>query len=222
MKRNKFFCVPTAVVILVTLILAVDSANAQSKDRDNPTQLTSNEISGLINEDNLGDHYYYTFVAGPGEITLTLSVQSGNGKSNQVSFDLSNDNARQLGYGTMGAYGGRTEQLVKRIDVNRRQPVLLHITINDWSQGSGRYRLRVGGAVDVSQNKQSAGGGDSVTRIEPINEAKANARRDALRQTMCVNECLPKQGTLIVTLKDGSTIKIDLSQVEKGGIQIRP
>jgi hypothetical protein len=46
---------------LAFLIIISSSAltNAQSKDRDNPTRLASNEISGVIDSDSKGNFYYY-------------------------------------------------------------------------------------------------------------------------------------------------------------------
>lgn len=172
MKRNKFFaatrtlrkpycCVFTTVVLLLILIASVVSANAQSKDRDNPTQLTSNLISGLINSDNLGDNYYYSFVAGPGEITITLSIEAGPKSGvfpnpNQVSFELFDENARKIASKSQIAFDGRTEQAIERIRLTRRQDILLRISITEgFNSGLGKYRLRLSGAVDINQNTSS-------------------------------------------------------------------
>ena len=65
-----------ALSFLFLTITSVGSANAQSKDRDNPTRLTSNVISGLTGPSYREDKYYFTFVAGPGELTITLSVEA--------------------------------------------------------------------------------------------------------------------------------------------------
>ena len=152
--RKSYRRMCTVVSLLLMLIASVGSANAQSKDRDNPTRLTSNEISGSIDSTNVGDNYHYTFVAGPGEVTIILSVEAGQGVNAQdVIFNLFDPDAREISTGSVMASGGRTEQVVKRINITRRQPVLLRIILRN-SYGAGRYRLRLSGAVHFDPGKR--------------------------------------------------------------------
>ena len=47
---------------------------AQSTDRDHPTPFKSDEIKGELNAQEI--EYFYSFTAGPGELTITVDVKS--------------------------------------------------------------------------------------------------------------------------------------------------
>lgn len=184
-----------AALVLMFILMLSPSSNAQSKDRDNPTRLTSNVISGSINGGTSGDNYHYTFGAGPGEIAITLTVESEKGlfNINTVSYDLYDRDARRIGGKSVVAGSGRSEQIIERITVSRRQPLVLRIIIQ--SASSGNFRLRVAGVVHVGQG---SGGMDISDLIPKDNKA----------------DCFPKQGTLIVKMKDGTKKIIDLSEAQ--------
>jgi hypothetical protein len=63
-------------VVGVVLSLAVSTglAAAQSKDKNNPTKLTSPEIAGSTDSKSK-ESYYYTFMAGPGELIINIQVR---------------------------------------------------------------------------------------------------------------------------------------------------
>ena len=63
---NFRYQIPIAALLIITLLPSF--TNAQSRERDRPTPLTSNEVSGLIDSENRGKFYYYSFVANPGEL----------------------------------------------------------------------------------------------------------------------------------------------------------
>jgi hypothetical protein len=197
----------TALAFVIMLNILAGPAHSQSKDRDNPTRLTSNEIVGLIDPDKNGDNYHYTFVAGPGEVKVTLTVESGSGPGkgiNEVKFDLFDDDAKKIADKFVIASGGGSEQGVIRVSVTRRQSVLLRVTLQS-NRGPGKYRIRLSGAVDVGQGEL----------YDPTPEL-FKSQRDKIDNP----ECLPKRGTLIVKMKDGSVTRIDLSQAKE--IMIEP
>jgi hypothetical protein len=74
MNRHQVYAV---AICFLALVASANAASAQSKDRANPTELTSNEISGLIDSDSRGNVYYYSFWAKPGEVVITLTVEPG-------------------------------------------------------------------------------------------------------------------------------------------------
>ncbi len=198
-----------AGVLLMTIAL-VGSANAQSKDRENPTRLTSTVISGVIG-DNLGDSYYYTFVAGPGEVTLTLTLEGNKSRISSINFmdfELFNENRRKLISRHVIAARSNA-QAVERINFSRRQRVLLLIRISDSNSGSAKYWLRLSGPVDVSQDMPS-----ERDTVGGIGEETGIRVSPSKRVPEAKESCLPKQGTLIVKMKDGSKKIIDLSEAE--------
>jgi hypothetical protein len=85
--------VPLPVIALLILVASATSTFAQSADRDNPTSLGANEIRGY----GVGKkvEYYYTFLAGPGEVVIT--VDSGaKGSFSQLEAELFDLDAQQL------------------------------------------------------------------------------------------------------------------------------
>ena len=185
-KPYRWIC--SAIVLLLILVTSGGLSKSQSKDRDNPTRLTSNEISGPLGPNYVGDNYHYQFLAGPGEVTIRLSVEAKAGV-NGVAINLFDNDAREIDSGSVMSHSGRTEQIVKRVNITRRQPVLLRIIVQS-SYGPGQFRIRLDGAVNFGQDIPSS------------------------RDNIDNPECLPKKGILRVKMKDGSIRRIDLSEAE--------
>jgi hypothetical protein len=133
-----------AAFALLGLAASSGSARAQSTDRDNPTPLASNEIRG--NAIGKKVEYYYTFLAGPGEVVIT--VDSGaKGSFSQLEVELFDMDAQQLALLQNLPYPGETSRKVKRVSFGAQQPVLLRIFLD---REAAQYLVRVGGAVQVA------------------------------------------------------------------------
>jgi hypothetical protein len=144
--------------------------------------------------------YYYSVLAGPGEVNFTLSIGKSDGGVFQAGLTVLDENEVVLASfsATSGTYGGGQENRI--LTLKRRQRITLQFGHTAFSGGGGDFRLRIGGAVEFGQNK-SAGGitGDTPTSTEsPTDNIK----------------CFPKKGTLIVKMKDGSKQIIDLGEAE--------
>src|SRR5580765_8562661 len=143
MKRSMSL---TLALSLFILVASSGYAAAQSKDRDHPTRITSNDIDGEL--DNSGDEYFYSFTAGPGELTLTVDVKSSTGQA-LLNFELLDRNAAQaiLCCEFAQADGdGQSARVVKSVRLGKRQTVVLHVTVGQAGRGTYRVRLS-GGAV---------------------------------------------------------------------------
>jgi len=199
----------TYVMLVFLTILALPvAAYAQSRERLNPTKLTSKDISGVIG-DNVGDIYYYSFEAGPGELTITLTVDPAKKRFNTCSviFEVFNEDARSIGSGYLVASNGETGQTVEHINFSRRQKVTLKIKLPDTLSGlsgpsSGKYLLHLDGATHFGISS-----GVSLPDVESDT------------QNSDTPECLPKKGILRVKMKDGSIRRIDLSEAAEITIQ---
>lgn len=211
MNRHQIFAV---VVWFLAIVVSADVVYAQSKDRDNPTRLSSNVISGLVDSESRGNYYFYSFIANPGEVSITLTVEPGR-KANDsdliaftgISFSLYDRNAAELaGKEVSTANTTGAKQAVARVEITRRQLLVLGIHIPDkspWNSVGGRYRIRIDGAVDLNQSGNGAG---ATATTDNVDAAVSAPKR--------LGECLPKQGTLIIKMKDGSKKIIDLSDAE--------
>ncbi len=185
--------------ILVVVFLA-NSANAQSRDQDKPTPLTSSVISETLSPDTNGETYFYSFVAGPGDVSITLTVQ-GSSNVVQAGFALFDEKEIQLTKKFATTYLGNSSQAVDKVYLKRRQKVVMSVMLQN-NTGLGNYRLHISGAAEFGQNRTTGGvSGDDPTTVRAPN------RSDSL-------DCLPKHGTLIVKMKDGSKKMIDLSEAE--------
>ena len=131
--------------LLFTVVVLSRSAAAQSKDRDHPTAVKSNEINGEL--DASGNEYFYSFPAGPGELTLTVDVKSSTGQA-LLNFELLDRNAASAIICCEYAQAdgdGQSARDVKSVTLGNRQTVVLHVTVG--KAGRGTYRIRLSGAV---------------------------------------------------------------------------
>jgi hypothetical protein len=140
MKRSAVL----ALAFLAFLVVAVPgSAAPQSRHRDHPTSVVSNEINGEL--DASGNEYFYSFSAGPGELTVTVDVQSSTGQA-LLTFELLDRNAAAaiLCCEYAQADGdGQSARTVKSVKLGKRQTVVMHVTVGQ--AGRGTYRVRFSG-----------------------------------------------------------------------------
>lgn len=135
-------------ILALLLFIAVatsGSAAAQSTDRDHPTQIKSAEINGAL--DGSGNEYFYSFLAGPGELTITVDVNSSIGQA-LLNFELLAKNAATAIICCEFAQAdsdGQSARAVKSVKLAKRQTVILHVTVG--KSGTGSYRVRLAGAV---------------------------------------------------------------------------
>lgn len=137
---------------LLVLIAASGSAFAQSTDRDHPTPFRSHEVSGELNAREV--EYFYSFTAGPGEVTITVDVKSSDGTTG-TAFELLDADANKVLICCEGAQAdssGTTGRDVKSIKLGKRQTVILHLT--PFKYGTGTYRVRISGAVVLAAPAQ--------------------------------------------------------------------
>jgi hypothetical protein len=140
MKNSLLF-----VVGVLLLLSATNSISAQSTDRDHPTPLASNEIKGNLNKH--GEEHFYSFVAGPGELTITVDVKANPGEQALLNYELLERDVatRILCCDHAQGNGGGTGRDVKSVKLDRRRTVTLHTT--NGPIGGGTFRIRLSGAA---------------------------------------------------------------------------
>jgi len=157
-RRFEFLrCTYMTALILLGLVATTSNARAQSTDRDNPTPLASNEIRG--NAIGRKVEYYYTFLAGPGDVVIT--VDSGaKGSFSQLEAQLFDVNAERLAQVQNLPYPGETSRKVARVSLGTQQPVLLRIFLD---REAAQYLVRLGGAVQIAGADASFSGGSAAS-----------------------------------------------------------
>lgn len=154
-----------AALLLMT-ILATQVAAQSGGSREEAMPLTRGEISGPM-ESAAARDYYYTFAVNPGEFVLTLDVASENSMTAYagVTVDVFDKSSTTLlcCFLVQSSYG-RSETGVKKIRIERRQTLILRLKV---ANGSGSYRLRLGGPVVLPEadtlRVSSSGGTDIIT-----------------------------------------------------------
>lgn len=189
MKRNLL-----PVLSLLVAIAAASVAVAQSGNRDHPTPINSSELRGVLNSD--GGEFFYSFTAGPGDLTITVEVKSSEGTL-AMPFELLAANAADTILCCEYAQAdttGATGRAVKTVNIKSRRTVILHLTENKY--GAGTFLVRLSGAVAFAGSETAQGN-------------RIGYRGPDSRMGM------PTNGTLLITMRDGSTKEIDLSLVQE-------
>jgi hypothetical protein len=133
---------------LIICLTSCMSVFAQSQDRDNPTPLTTNEIRGKGITRNV---YYYKFIAGPGELTLTVDGKTDN-YSRAFEVELFTTDAKRLG--AVMIYADRAGQRkVARVYLQDRTTVIMRLVQTpstvppEWFE----YLVRLEGALHLQE-----------------------------------------------------------------------
>ena len=189
-------------ILLTTGLLLVFATttftSAQSSSRDNPTPLNSGDITG-----NMNDHdkeSFYSFTAGPGEVTITVDVKAQRDTQGVLNFEvLARNGATSLEccHYAQGD-GGGTGRNVATFKLTKRQTVILHTT--NGPIGGGTFRIRLSGATAFSGGVTGGGPGKG--------DGGGRERGEGGEQ---VN--VPTRGTLHIRMKNGTTKDIDLSLI---------
>jgi hypothetical protein len=213
MKRSVYLVFGLALI----LFALAGTTSAQSSDRDRPTVLSSGEISGSLNNHN--GESFYSFTAGPGELTITVDVTVNHRRDETqigvLNFELLGRDASTsllcCEFAQTGDSG--TGRDVKSVKLTRRQTVVLHTT--NGPVGGGTFRVRLSGANSFSGT--NIGGGLTNNNNEN-NENNDSGRDRGNRGGDQIN--VPESGILHIRMKDGTSQDIDLSRVRN--VSVRP
>lgn len=144
----------TGMFIAMILLLASTSVGfgqERSKDRDNPTPLTSNELSDDLDGSN--DEYFYKFSAGPGKLTVMFEV-TASGTNAGAHLDLFDTNSRSILSDVLaqGVDSG-SERVVKSVQLGRPRDLVMRIKGIRYGDngGNGVYKVRLDGAVSFTK-----------------------------------------------------------------------
>lgn len=110
-------------------------------DRDNPTPLTTNEVAGRGSARDL----YYSFSAGPGEVTLRLEVTADGAIVTVEMFDA---DANKLQFEDNKTSFSVANNYHTRLNLDQRQQVLMRISHQN-PNALKSYRLKLDGAVSL-------------------------------------------------------------------------
>jgi hypothetical protein len=183
----------TALGLIIGIAAAISTAGQANRDRPRP--LNSSELSGEF--EGKGGESFYSFTAGPGELTIAVDVKSIDGTF-AMPFELLGANGADsilCCEFAQAATPGETGRTVKSVRLKRRQTIILHLTENEGVRGT--FRVRLNGPVSFAEESESQARDNRV--------GTGNGHRGRMG--------MPAGGTLFLRMKDGSTKEIDLSLV---------
>lgn len=187
--------------LLFIIFLFNTTAFAQSTDPDNPTVLEKREIQGK----NTGDDdatYYYTFTAGPGivKVTTDLKHAASSGRNAVMDWILLDSNFKELKRVNSIYEEARN---IQEVQLTKKQKVILKLVVG---LNTGNFKIQLDGAVNFAGGKSSSS--EDIPEITGDNTSPTSPQI-----------CMPRNGTLILTMQDGKKAKVDLSKVQKIEIQ---
>ena len=202
MKKTNFHAM--AFSLLFVLVLFNATTFAQSTDIDDPTVVTQSVIQGKNPGKGEDIIYYYTFTAGPGILKINTDQKSVGITGNaNLSWELTDANFNKLG--SEDFYQVTTlERKVKEIKLIKKQKVILKVEVTEDVK---LFKFLFTGAVSFTGTTNSDGN-------DNIPEISGDITTQSTPQI-----CMPRNGVIIMTMKDGKKAKVDLSKVQKIEIQ---
>jgi len=192
-KVGGYMKAPGTIVVLILLLFPL-FATAQSKDKDKPTPITSNQVSGVSKKQDTRE-LYYSFTAGPGELVVTLDVQGLSGRADReslVRLTFYDQEFHEVGnFERQSGLNGESKRRIEKYNFPKETPLVMRLT---FETGASSYKISLGGNVLVEQ---------------PANPPVTPG--EALR--------LPKTGVLTIKMRDGSIRTINLAEVQDARIE---
>jgi hypothetical protein len=198
-RRRRNLLRMSLMSLLILLPCAISAGQTiPSIDRDSPTPFTTNEVKGEGTNDKT--EYFYSFTAGPGEVTLTFDVKAAKqAHLHGFDYELFDVRSSRLAGGFLDPVRGESKRKIEKINVRGQQQLLLRLVVTEYVD---TYRIRLdGAAVGGATDAPSA-------TTAPLATAQAGNRM-----------CLPATGTLVIILADGTEEQIDLGQVKSAVVK---
>jgi len=213
------------ILIIALILVGGVAASAQSTDQSNPTPITSNELT-IAGPKKNNQQFYYSFTAGPGEVSLQFSVKAKT-YSTFVGVKIFDAELNTLTYHNMSADSSQSMAL-KKFDVGAKQTLVMSFTSDS---NLGECKIKLGGAVELGGAESSSSSAsdstatNSTPEVQPVDQGSgAGASTSSGKNKDLVFSILdaagqrfniPANGKLRLEMKDGSVQEIDLTQVKK-------
>jgi len=213
------------ILIIALILVGGVAASAQSTDQSNPTPITSNELT-IAGPKKSNQQFYYSFTAGPGEVSLQFSVKAKT-YSTFVGVKIFDAELNTLTYHNMSADSSQSMAL-KKFDVGAKQTLVMSFTSDS---NLGECKIKLGGAVELGGAESSSSSAsdstatNSTPEVQPVDQGSgAGASTSSGKNKDLVFSILdaagqrfniPANGKLRLEMKDGSVQEIDLIQIKK-------
>ena len=158
---------------LAAVVLCAGITMAQSTDRDNPTLVTTNVISGDGVDEKT--EYYYSIPAAKGDLTVNLDVKAMKEAAvSSVDISVFNKNLETLLETYANPDHGSSKHAARTIKSNFQQILLLVVQV---SPGVDNFKITFDGALDLTDSIAAGGTAPSPAQL-------GNESQDLSKQTL--------------------------------------
>jgi hypothetical protein len=180
-----------ALMVFFMFAAFTSSNSAQSGNPDNPTPLSNSELKGILG--GADKEFYYSFVAGPGKVTVTTDIKASEGVASMTLNFSAAESADILVMPVATHRGSKRE--VDSFNLDKRQTVVMKLASTGSYKGS--YVIRLDGPVDFKSD-------NTTSAPQPKNSTG-----------VFTGDCLPKSGIMSFVMSDGTVKEINLNNVQK-------
>lgn len=215
--------IATTFLVIAACCLAL----GQSTDQANPTPLQSAELV-IAGPQKANQQYYYSFPAGPGEVTLSISLKAKS-SSTFAGIKVFDEELNTLAFHNMSAE--KSPSMAKKtFEVGTKQTLLMSFTSDP---SLGEFKIKFGGAVEFGSSSSlpapisgppvatdngqpsTSSGAENGSNEAPSAKVKNKSFVMSILDAAGQRFNIPANGKLRIEMKDGSIQEIDLTQVKK-------
>jgi hypothetical protein len=208
--------------LLIAMLFAIPCAA-----EDVATVLETNVIEAQV-PGAKGSVAFYSFTAGPGEVKLTIDLETNEYSTTADLELLRAEDLAPIGKESVMTRGTPSQQTVKSFVLPARQAVFLKITTRDDSTMKWvKYRIRIDGAelADAAMAPPAAPDLSSLPDMPAVPEAPSLPnvpnlpKAPNLLKSLLGGLPLPTTGMLRIEMKDGTVQQIDLKKVKNVSVR---
>jgi hypothetical protein len=147
------------VATLLAFTTYIGAATAQSLDPNKPAPLQPG-LNSSVADSFVGSHFYY-FIAGPGNIKITVNFSSmglfGNSTKTTIGVDVYDEKGKLIGHKNLTADStSRQVVLQGTLDRKSKQTLRIQAPTKGLLREGGNYDVQVTGAVEYAPNTASS------------------------------------------------------------------
>ncbi|OUL28759.1 hypothetical protein [Nostoc sp. 106C] len=130
----------------------IEAPQAVQISSDNSVAITVNEVQNSWTTDNKSN-YYYTFIANPGELGVSLDAQSDRG-TGTVSAIVMDKNHRELGsISTLPQGRGSEKHNGRSFQITKREQLIIQVAVDNYypqkSAFMGKFKVQLQGNIEA-------------------------------------------------------------------------
>lgn len=140
-----------AVLAIIAASMFFTASVTAQVSSDNLVQITSNEVQNTWTAADKSN-YYYTFIANPGELRVSLDAQSDRG-TGTVSAIIMDKDGRELGsVSTLPRHRGRQKHNERIFPITKREQLIIQVAVDNYypQKGSflGKFQVQLQGNIE--------------------------------------------------------------------------